>query len=543
VETDPRNGVQAALSEFDAQVASSVVYQHNDRALNNVFLGGGTRLFKQRTSAIQTDLSKRTAIGGEFFLRNNLGYDHNNAPGNLFENYWDVSFEAGFRQSLLQGAGVDFNRIAGPSGEPGVYQGVLIARANADISAADFELAVRNFVSDVENAYWDLYFAYRDLDAKKFARDAALETWQYVESRRAQGQRGGEAYQEAQAREQYFRFQEDVQNALTGRLLDATRTYNGSPEGTLRATGGVHVAERRLRHLMDLPITEGVLLRPSDEPIEARILFDWDLSLAEALMQRAEIRRQKWVIKQRELELIAARNFLKPQLDVVGLYRWRGFGRSLLNPEGNPSEYFDVMPPPGPDDPNHDPRRFSDAFTNLTDGDFQEWQLGMELQFPIGSRRAHAGVRHAEFQLVHAQAVLKEQEHLIVRDLSNAFAEVDRAYGLLQTVTDRRFAAHAQLKSLQAAYREDQVTLNLVLDAQRRLATAESRYYEALVEHTLAVKGLQFEKGTLLEYEDIQLAEGPWSEAAHADARELLEHRKPARDSRFLPEHRVITTQ
>jgi hypothetical protein len=110
-------------------------------------------------------------------------------------------------------------------------------------------------------------------------------------------------------------------------------------------------------------------------------------------------------------------------------------------------------------------------------------------------------------------------------------------------VTDRRFAAHAQLKSLQAAYREDQVTLNLVLDAQRRLATAESRYYEALVEHTLAVKGLQFEKGTLLEYEDIQLAEGPWSEAAHADARELLEHRKPARDSRFLPEHRVITTQ
>ena len=60
-----------------------------------------------------------------------------------------------------------------------------------------------------------------------------------------------------------------MQNALTGRLLDATRTYNGSPEGTFRNTGGVHVAERRLRYLMDLPINAGVLLRPADEPISA----------------------------------------------------------------------------------------------------------------------------------------------------------------------------------------------------------------------------------------------------------------------------------
>ena len=39
---------------------------------------------------------------------------------------------------------------------PGVYQGVLIARTNTDISIADFEIAVRSLISDVENAYWDL---------------------------------------------------------------------------------------------------------------------------------------------------------------------------------------------------------------------------------------------------------------------------------------------------------------------------------------------------------------------------------------------------
>ena len=522
VETNPRFGVQAALSEFDAQVNASVIYERNHRAINNIFLGGGALIFNQRTSAMQAQLSKRTAVGGEVFLRQNLGYDYNNAPGNTFPSAWDVNYEAGFRQALLQGGGVDYNRIAGGSRTPGVYQGVLIARTNTDISIAEFEIAVRNFVSDVENAYWDLYFAYRDLDAKISARDSALETWQRV--RALQDRPGGEAEKETQAREQYFRFQEDVQNALTGRLIDGTRTFNGSPEGTFRNIGGgVHVAERRLRHLMDVPMSDGALLRPADEPIEARIHFDWDLAVTEALMNRAEIRRQKWVIKQRELELIASRNLLKPQLDAVGLYRWRGFGQSLLDPDRG-----------GPE--------FDDAYSNLTGGDYQEWQLGMELNFPIGNRRAHAGVRHAEFHLVRAQALLREQEHLILRDLSNAYAEVDRSYGVLMTVVERWKAAKDQLDTLQNAFEFDRAPINLVLDAQRRLAFAESRYYEALVEHTLAIKGMQFEKGTLLEYNGVHLAEGPWTAAAHADAQERIELRTPVRPDWHVPEQRVITT-
>ena len=40
-----------------------------------------------------------------------------------------------------------------------------------DIALVDFEIGVRNLVSDVENAYWELYFAYRDLDAKIAGRN------------------------------------------------------------------------------------------------------------------------------------------------------------------------------------------------------------------------------------------------------------------------------------------------------------------------------------------------------------------------------------
>ncbi|MCA8990684.1 MAG: TolC family protein [Planctomycetaceae bacterium] len=520
-ETDPRFGTQAALSAFDATFASSLYYENNDRALNNVFFGGGTRQLRQKSGVFQAQINKRTPFGSEFSLRHNVEYDQNNAPGNQFTSAWDTNFEAEYRQALLRGAGTDFGRIAGTSRTPGVYNGVLIARTNTDVAIADFEVGVRDFLSDIENAYWDLYFAYRDLDAKIAARDSALETWRRIQASAEKGRIGGEADKEAEAREQYYRFQEEVENALTGRLTDGTRTHNGSSGGTFRPTGGVHVAERRLRYLIGLPVNDGQILRPADEPLRAEILFNWDLSLESALTQRPELRRQKWVIKKRELELVASRNFLKPELDVVAQYRWRGFGDDLIS-QGSSSQ-------------------FSNAWSNLVSGDFQESQLGVELAFPIGNRQAHAGVRHAEFQLARDQALLREQEQRVVHDLSNALAEVERSFRVLTTVASRREAALDRLRALTASYELDKTPLNLVLDAQRRLAAAESHYYAAVVEYNAAVKNMHYEQGTLLTYNAVHIAEGPWPNAAFDDAADKLGRRVNVSGA-HLPDHRVIST-
>ena len=93
-----------------------------------------------------------------------------------------TTFQMEIRRPLLQGYGVEYNRIAGPGAIPGFNQGVLLARINTDIALATFEGSVRNLVSDVETAYWELYFAYRNLDAAVQGRDTALETWQKVYS-------------------------------------------------------------------------------------------------------------------------------------------------------------------------------------------------------------------------------------------------------------------------------------------------------------------------------------------------------------------------
>jgi len=498
-ETDPQFGIDAALSAFDAQFSSSIFGEKNDRAINNEFFGGGTRILNQDALVLQSQLTKRAVTGSEFTLRHNVEYDANNAPSNLFPSAWNVNLESEFRHPLLQGGGMQFNRIAGPSRTPGLYGGVLLARVNTDIELADFEMSVRDLVSNIENAYWDLYFSYRDLDAKIAARDAALDTWRRIHALYEAGRRGGEAEKEAQAREQFFRFQEEVQNALSGRLIDGTRTGNGSGGGTFRGSGGVHVAERRLRRILGLPPSDGRLLRPSAEPITAPVHFDWSQITSETLVRRVELRRQRFQTRRRELEWVASKNHLLPRLDAIGRYRWRGFGDDLL-------------------DTNSNNRPFDNAYENLTGGNFQEWQLGVELTVPIGFRRAHSAARHAQMQLARARAILREQEHQILHDVSGAVAEMQRAFVVSQTSFNRFDAAQQQLAAVKAAFEAEKAPLDLLLDAQRRLADAQSRYFRTLAEHAIAVKNVHFAKGTLLDYDGVFLSEGGWPVAARRDA-------------------------
>jgi len=492
--TNPRFGTEAALSAFDAEFSTQMYFAKNDRALNNLLAGGGSRIVEQDLAMFESQISKQAATGSTFVLRHNIDYDANNAPANLFPSAWNVKLEGEFRQPLLQGAGVTYNRIAGPDGAPGAINGIVIARIDSNISQVEFEIGVRNFISNVENAYWDLYYAYRDLDARISARDASLETWRVIKTWSDVERRGGE--KEAQAREQYFRFEEDVQDALSGRLVERTRTNNGSSGGTFRPFGGVHVAERQLRLLMGLPPTDGRLIRPADGPVMAKVVFDWSTAVPEAMAQRAELRRQRLVVQRRQKELIASQNFLLPRMDVVGLYRWRGFGNDLLRTQREGLGEFD------------------NAYQNLTGGDYQEWQLGLELSMPLGFRQGFAAVKNAKLQLARDTTVLHEQERQIAHDLSDAVAEVERAFVVAQTAYNRRIAAQENLQASQVAFdrQKTAVTVDLLLDAQQRLADADSRYYRVLVEYALAIRNVHFEKGTLLNYNGVYLAEAPTTE-------------------------------
>jgi outer membrane protein TolC len=486
------SGTEAALSEFDAQLDASIFWEKNDQPQNRgaALPGFPGTIFEQDIGRFTTGITKTTAVGTRFGFRNNTDYESNNIPppGRTFPSDWRTNFEATFSHPLLQGGGAQYNRIAGPhsfdayaAGQGNPIDGVIISRIRTDQTLADFEGGVRNLIRDVEEAYWALYFAYRDLEARKLGRDSAQETWKRTVALFRTGARGGTADREAQARAQYFLFRAQVEQAQTQIFRD----------------------ENALRYIMGLSMSDGRLIRPSDEPTSARVAFEWAGIHTEALSRRVEIRRQKWEIKRRELELIAARNFLLPRLDAVGRYRWLGLGDDLIDPEGG-APAFNL---PG-----------SSAFDTLTSGDFQEWQLGLQLSVPIGYRRELSGVRHHQLLLARERAILLDLENEIVMQLGDAIRDLDLNYGLTQTNFNRRVAAEQEVFAVNAAYLVGNVTLDLLLDAQRRRAEAESAYFRSLVDYNRAIMNVHYRKGSLLEYDGVYLAEGPWPAKAYFDA-------------------------
>jgi outer membrane protein TolC len=490
------SGPEAALSEFDAQLDSSVFWEKNHRPQNTSTIA--TSDFHQDAGTFTSGITKTTANGTTFGVRNNTSYDQNNNPFRVLPSDWTTNFEATFNQPLLQGGGTQYNRIAGPldfnqyaAGVGNPIDGVMIARIRTDQSLADFEGGVTGLTRDAEDAYWELYFTYRDLEARKLGRDSALETWKKTAALLRSGAIGGSADREAQSRSQYFLFRGQVEQALTD----------------------LYRAENRLRYIMGLSMSDGRLIRPSDQPTTARVAFDWSGIHCEAITRRVEIRKEKWEIKRRELELIAARNMMLPRLDAVGRYRWLGLGDDLL---GNRSTDTAGIPPfldPG-----------SSAFETLTTGDFQEWQLGLQLSMPIGFRRELSGVRHHELLIARERALLQDLELEISHQLGESIREVDLNYGLSQTNFNRRVASEKEVQAVDAAYKADRVTLDLLLDAQRRRAEAESAYYRSLIDYNKAIMNVHYRKGSLLDYNGVYLAEGPWPGKAYFDA--LREARK-----------------
>ncbi len=484
IESDPRTSVEAALSAFDAQLSSSIFWNKIDRGINQTFAGLFLPTAQQLDSAFQAEVTKATATGAKFSVRHHVNYSRSITlnPSLRWPSVYQLDYEAEYRQPLLQGAGVEFNRIAGPNATAGSAAGVLLARINTDISLADFEKGVTQLVSDVEEAYWNLYFAYRDLETKLAGRDSALVTWRNIAERLRIEVRGGTPENEAQLRSQYFTFQAAVEDAV----------------------GNLYMQEARLRYLLSLPPNGPRLIRPSTEPSTAKLIFDWPGVLSEAYGRRVELRRQQWQIKRRELELVAARNFIKPRLDTVALYRWRGIGDELLGKSG--------------------PTGFENAYQNLLGGDFQEWQLGLQLNIPIGFRREFTALRNAELQLARERALLREQEFRISHDLSSAIRELERAFQLTKTNLNRRVATYHEVQVLRARSETGFEQIDVLLQAERRLAEADVAYYRSVIDYALATKNVHREKGSLLEYDGITLTEGPWANAAYREAFERSRH-------------------
>ncbi len=500
ISASPTLGTEAALSAFDAQYTQQLFWFSDDRP-NNIRFSPvinqfSTPIFQGKNATFSGDLSKQTSQGARFALRHVINYTRNNQPSRGFRSAYEGWIEAEWRQPLMQGSGTLFNRIAGPSTIPGQYNGVLIARVNEDVALADFEAALIGLVSDVELAYWDLMTAYRVLDTTVEGRAAGQKAYQWVSSRVKEGLIPVD--QEAQARSQFFLFQSQVEAALGGET-------------------GLYAQEQRLRYLIGLPSSDGRIIRPTTEPIDVRVVFDWESALGQSLQRRVEVRRQRFSVQRREMELTAARLNLRPRLDFLAQYRWRGLGDHLIGPTGG-----------GP---------LNNLYGAITGGRYQEAQAGIEMNFPVGLRAAGVAVSHARLNLNRERALLAETELRVSHDLSNAARQVKLTHQLLETNYNRFAADIRQARVLDVRLRSTESDINFLLQAQRQVVLSATDFYRSLGNYNLSIRDFHRQKGSLLAYNQVQLAEGFWASGAARDAHKVGRFLTPKRhpESTYVP--------
>ena len=480
VYNDPQFGEEGALSAFDANLFANAQFQKNDRATNNAFVGNRGQL-QQDFHDYRWGISKQSVTGSVFNFNQVINYDSNNQLGNVFHtpgSSWDSFMEAQVRVPLLQGSGVLFNRIAGPNNPPGINNGILVARTNTEISLARFRAGVRELLSNVENAYWDLYFAYRELETLI----DALETRLSLSGRNRKLEKAAHRTNRMlpKRRNNTFVLNRKLSTACRVDRSMALEPTTAALRERLGAPLGVRLAERRLRLILGLPLNEKIsgceLLKTADSPSEAPLQYDWGIAVQEAELNRPELTQRRWEIKRDELELIVAKKNLLPRLDVAALYRFRGFGKALT---GGYNPYsVDV-------NSNNMPIQ-SNSFADLISGDHQEWQVESNFNVPIGLRKAHAATRNQELRLARSRAIYREQKRDVIFALTTAFVELKRSFDSKLVSLDRYVAAEKLLEAAKENAENANVSINVLLEAQRRVAESKVQYYRAQIDYMLA---------------------------------------------------------
>ena len=477
-------GVEDALSEFDAQFSAFFSYNNTDRARNvgenNPF---NPTPFRGRDSTGQMALSKRMATGGVVSARSQSIYSYNNietsGPGRAVPSDYTQILEFQVQHPLLRGRGTSVNRIP-----------VVLARINEDLSLVDFEERVRNLVRDVEFAYWDLYQSYWNVENARIARDSAAKAYHIAYEKL---QKGAAGTTEAQAKYTYHDFQAQLDAALAGGAA-----LGGDP--------GLFGREQTLRILMGWASSDGRLVRPSDKPAIGMAQFDFDGSINEMLSRSVDLRRQRWIIKQRELELLSAKNQMLANVDLSFIYRYVGVGSSLLDQGGNG---------PFPPEPRTNPS--PSAWEELLGGDFQEAAVRLDfLPNPIGARRASNDVRNKQLTLARDHALLEEKEIAATHRISQVLRELNSNYIQMTEQLAALSAADRWVKLYQEKFNAGESgaeqIMDLLLRAQQSRANAGRNYARALS-----------------EYNNISLEEGLWPEKAYWDSSERTRERSAAR--------------
>lgn len=488
--------VERSLARFDPLWQSSMSWTNLDQPVNNVVFQGQSltpSVLEAERAQFRTGLLKPLPTGGLAGITFQTDYNLSNEPLRLQPSYRPV-LTFGFEQPLLQGAGVEINQLRDlhPSGvglpflPGGQVPGILLARLSFDQSQAEFERQVQDLLFTVEEAYWQLYFAYWDLYARDTALLQALTQWKIIEDRFKAGRIDAASKAQIESQLQNFRA-ERLQALDRGRL------------GRL----GVLEAERKLRYVIGLPPEDGCRLVPGDAPNTTPCQPDWKAAVLEAMARRPELAQARLEVQAAQLVVKREKNFLLPELRFFANY-------NVNSLEGN----------------------LDDALRTLGDNRFNDWAMGLRAEVPLGFRAANAEVRRANLRLAQAFYFLRDQEQKVKLDLQRSYREVVELGKEIEFRRAQREQAATEVRGRFENFVNGKpgVTLDVLADllvrAQRNFADALTEEHRAIYEYNTAMADFQRQKGTILEHDQVTIAEGPVPECAVTRASEHIRERE-----------------
>jgi outer membrane protein TolC len=486
--------LERSLSKFDAQWINSLTWQKVDNPAPAQFL---TFSSQYDSATLSSTLVKPLPTGGIAAITFDTNYTKYQQPSTNIGNFVNPNYvpqvQFTFEQPLLRLFGVEANELA-PS-HPGSQllniqpsggintQGILLQRIHLDQQKADFDIRVNYMLANVEVAYWNLYASYYNLYANEEGLREAFLGYRFTKTR---VEIGTDPAQNAdQAKAQYERFRRNV----------------------IDSRGSVLEAERQLRGLLGLRSDDGTRLVPIDEPNLAPYIPNFEEAANEAMAYRPEILQCRQDLKVQQLNLILQKNLRRPDLRFVGQYSIQGLGTRLDG--SNFTDTNNTLP--------------GNALGQLAADQYHSWLLGLRLTMPIGFRDANAFVREAQLSLARSYYQLRDTELKVLEYLVQQYRQVIQTHADIQPARAERQALQVYINRIDTLIQigkwNPQDFLNY-LTVQQQLATAVATEYQAIANYNNALATFEFAKGTIKQYNNVTVGEGPlppWAQKKAAD--------------------------
>lgn len=440
-----------AEAAFDAVLYSSLDHTKTDEPQTVPVLNGiplGTPFRASDSTRFETGVRKRFRPGTEVSLSYDLTRGQNNAPGIGLQPdpAYTAAARLGITQPLLRGFGEAVNtatiRLAGNAE----------SRAMSDLRTNLLELA-----EQTESVYWDLVFAWRNLEIRQWLVDVGDVV------RRNLGDR--------------LNF-----DTKPAEYSDAVARVEQRKGDVIRARRAVRSASDKLKILVNDPsltIGSEAVLRPADAFSDQPINYDLREAIVTALHRRPEIAQAILDIDDAAIRETLADDARRPQLNLSAQVA-----------------YFGIDADSG------------GAVANVLDDQFVDYILGLTFERPIGNRGPEALYRKSRLQRTQSLLAYRRTVQAVVLDVKAALRDMITSYDLIQATRSFRVAQAENLRTLEAEEPLRGMTpefLNLKFQRQEGLATARQQELQALANFDKSLSSLYRAMGNGLEMHGISV--------------------------------------